>query len=178
MTQRELELARQLAAYPDHGTIERGIYLDNAGKEVVHRSEGTPREVRASIQPGIVKVVLHSHTLPDGSLSSEDITEAVTHRLEKIIAVFKNHAYVASDFISNNPADWEEADKIVEKTKVDIAEEEGILSSCRSRSDRESVGVRWFDGLPETKKLLYNDRFNERISAAGIFKYRVISLFP
>ena len=178
MTQREIELARELVDYPDHGFIERAIYLDNAGTEVVPRSVGSQREVRAKIQPGIAKVVLHSHTLPDGSLSSEDITTAVAHRLEKIIAVFKNNAYVASEFQSDDPVDWEEADRIVEKMKVEIAEEKGILSCCVTQAERESVGVAWFDGLSDTDKTLHNDRFNRRISATGLFKYRVVSLFP
>lgn len=178
MTQREIELARELVGYPDHGSIERAIYLDNVGNEVEPRSVGNQREVRAKIQPDIAKVVLHSHTLPDGSLSSEDITTAVAHRLEKIIAVFKNHAYVASEFQSDAPADWEGADRIVEKTKVEIAEEKGILNSCVTQAERESVGVAWFDRLSNTDKILHNDRFNQRISATGLFNYRVVSLFP
>ena len=178
MTQREIELARELVGYMDHGSIERAIYLDNAGKEVESRSVGSERGIKTQIQRDVVKVVLHSHTLPDGSLSTEDITTAIVHHLEKIIAVFKNHAFVASEFISEDPADWEEADRIIEKTKVEIAEDNGILSSCVPQTERESIGIAWFDNLPDTDKILYNHRFNQRIAAAGFFKYEVVTLFP
>lgn len=177
MTQREIELARELVGYMDHGSIERAIYLDKVGKEVEPRLVGSEREIRTQIERDVVKVVLHSHTLPDGSLSTEDITTAIVHHLEKIIAVYKSQAFVASEFISEDPADWQEADRIIEKTKVEIANNNGILSSCVTQAELESKGIAWFDNLPDTDKILYNHRFNQRIAAAGFFKYEVINLF-